>query len=346
MRNIMVLALCCLFCGLFAKQTHAADDVYVDLSVLSEIGGGSTHSVYSRQEPRFPVIKNTPQFPVVKKEATKPAKKKVAKKTLPKKVVAKKVSEPKLEQKLKIKQIKVVEEEEKIAVSSKEDDVVLAEKEAEKESVKAEEKSVAEMELKEETVDTEVKNAEPAVVDLSSEQSKREFVADVSSVNSAPYKIEEPLPSEAVSPMPIVSVKTEQVESSLAVEKSVEEEKEVEPLIPVDGELKVKPVSDTEKARREIVFAAGSSELDELSKEKIDAIISSFDNALANKIAIMAYNYDDGQDVFRKKRQSLNRAIAVRSYLLAKGYKNFSIKVINITDNETQGNVVEIDEIK
>jgi len=31
---------------------------------------------------------------------------------------------------------------------------------------------------------------------------------------------------------------------------------------------------------------------------------------------------------------------------LAKGYKNFSIKVINITDDAARGNVVEIDEIK
>lgn len=69
-------------------------------------------------------------------------------------------------------------------------------------------------------------------------------------------------------------------------------------------------------------------------------------NAGANKIAIMAYNYDNGQDVFRKKRQSLNRADEIRSYLLAKGYKNFSIKVINITDDAARGNVVEIDEIK
>ena len=60
----------------------------------------------------------------------------------------------------------------------------------------------------------------------------------------------------------------------------------------------------------------------------------------------MAYNYDNGEDVFRKKRQSLNRAIEIRSYLLGKGYKNFSIKVINITDDPAKGNVVEIDELK
>lgn len=55
------------------------------------------------------------------------------------------------------------------------------------------------------------------------------------------------------------------------------------------------------KSQKRDCFAEGSSELDELSKKKIDAIIASFDNAGANKIAIMAYNYDNGQDVFRKK---------------------------------------------
>lgn len=41
MRKIMVLALCGLFCGWSAEKACAADDVYVDLSVLNEIGGGA-----------------------------------------------------------------------------------------------------------------------------------------------------------------------------------------------------------------------------------------------------------------------------------------------------------------
>ncbi len=146
--------------------------------------------------------------------------------------------------------------------------------------------------------------------------------------------------------MPVVPVKAESDENQPVGEVPAAAEKKAEPLVPVSGAFAAKPVADAEKVKREIVFAEGSSELDELSKKKIDAIIASFDNAGANKIAIMAYNYDNGQDVFRKKRQSLNRAIEIRSYLLAKGYKNFSIKVINITDDAARGNVVEIDEIK
>ena len=49
---------------------------------------------------------------------------------------------------------------------------------------------------------------------------------------------------------------------------------------------------------------------------------------------------------FKKKRQSLDRAIAVRSYLLSKNYKNFSIKVVNVTDDDSKKNLVEIEEIK
>ena len=124
------------------------------------------------------------------------------------------------------------------------------------------------------------------------------------------------------------------------------EEKTVEPLVPVAEIAAPEPKTNTEQVKREIIFAEGSYELDDVAKEKIDAIIASFDDAKANKIAIMAYNYDNGEDVFRKKRQSLNRAIEIRSYLLNKGHKNFSIKVINITDDAAQGNVVEIDELK
>lgn len=91
------------------------------------------------------------------------------------------------------------------------------------------------------------------------------------------------------------------------------------------------------------------TEEDELSTElqkQIDEIISQFENPSQNKIAIYAYNFDDGVDTFKKKRISLNRAVAVRSYLLPKGYKNFSIKVININEKYDKINKVELEELK
>ena len=335
MRKIMVLALCGLFCGWSAEQACAADDVYVDLSVLNEIGGGSVPSAYGRPAPLFPVIRNTPQFPVVKKSAPK----------------APKAETParKNKQKLKIKQVKVVEKEEKIAIPAKPADIqpVREKTNPAVENKPAVAKPAKDTPVGNKTVKNEAKEkaAAPAV-ELTSAPARREFVADVPSAGKAPFKTEEPAPDEKVSPAPVVPVKAESDENQPVGEVLAAAEKKAEPLVPVSGAFAAKPVADAEKVKREIVFAEGSSELDELSKKKIDAIIASFDNAGANKIAIMAYNYDNGQDVFRKKRQSLNRAIEIRSYLLAKGYKNFSIKVINITDDAARGNVVEIDEIK
>lgn len=336
MRKIMVLALCGLFCGWSAEKACAADDVYVDLSVLNEIGGGSAPSAYGRPEPLFPVIRNTPQFPVVKKSAPKPAPKA-------------KTPARKNKQKLKIKQVKVVEKEEKIAIPAKPADIQPVREKANSavENKPAVVEPARDMPAEDKTVKDEVKEKAAApTVELTSAPAKREFVADVPAAGQVPFKTEEPAPAEKVSSAPVVPVKAESVENQPVGEVPAAAEKKAEPLVPVSGALVAKPVVDVEKVKREIVFAEGSSELDDLSKEKIDAIIASFDNAGANKIAIMAYNYDNGQDVFRKKRQSLNRAIEIRSYLLAKGYKNFSIKVINITDDAARGNVVEIDEIK
>ena len=79
---------------------------------------------------------------------------------------------------------------------------------------------------------------------------------------------------------------------------------------------------------------------------KIDTIIKSFEDTNTNKIAIYSYNLDDGVDSFKKKRVSLNRAVEVRGYLIKQGYKNFSIKVININSNSNKVNTVELEEIK
>lgn len=326
MRKILILALCGLFCGWSVENASAADDVYVDLSVLDEIGSGSAPSAYARPEPLFPIIKNTPQFPVVKK---KPVQAAVKKKPVKKKKA----------------KAKPVEKEDKITLPEKPAKTV-EEKIVEPEAAKAPAPIPApEASKPAEPVAEPVKTT----VDLTSAPAKREAVAEVlseSKEEKAPFKTEEVKPAEKISPAPVVPVKTETVENAPVAESvPAAAEEKVEPLIPVAGSNTSKAV-DVEKLKREIVFAEGSDELDELSKEKIDAIIASFENAKTNKIAIMAYNYDNGQDVFRKKRQSLNRAIEIRSYLLGKGYKNFSIKVINITNDAARGNVVEIDEIK
>lgn len=95
-----------------------------------------------------------------------------------------------------------------------------------------------------------------------------------------------------------------------------------------------------------ISFAEGVDELSAEQMVKIDSIVNSFEDINTNKIAIYSYNLDDGVDSFKKKRISLNRAVEVRGYLIKQGYKNFSIKVININSNSNKVNTVELEEIK
>ena len=95
-----------------------------------------------------------------------------------------------------------------------------------------------------------------------------------------------------------------------------------------------------------IKFEAEETTLNEAQKAQIDSIIGSFTDASVNKIAIYSYNLDDGVDSFKKKRLSLNRAVEIRSYLLQKGYKNFSIKVLNLDSPSDKINSVELEELK
>ncbi len=94
-----------------------------------------------------------------------------------------------------------------------------------------------------------------------------------------------------------------------------------------------------------IIFDAQEDELTPEQMAQIDVIAADFKNEKGSKIAIYSYNADNGDDSFRKKRISLNRAIEIRSYLLKKGFKNFSIKVVNITEDSPKANMVEISEI-
>lgn len=110
--------------------------------------------------------------------------------------------------------------------------------------------------------------------------------------------------------------------------------------------LLVNPQETLPQAGAKIVFVEGESELSDSHKAQIDGIVNTFADAANNKIAIYSYNLDDGVDSFKKKRQSLNRAVEVRSYLLQKGYKNFSIKVLNVDGSSDKINSVELEELK
>lgn len=94
-----------------------------------------------------------------------------------------------------------------------------------------------------------------------------------------------------------------------------------------------------------VSFAQESTELSSEALEKLAMIAQKLNKEDKKKISIKAYNYDNGSDVFHKKRICLNRATEVRSYLLNKGFKNFSIKIINTNMPNDYADTVEIEEM-
>lgn len=357
MRKILIMALAGMAFVFNADKASAQDDVFVDLSVLNDIGGApmAVPMPVVRSEPLFPVVKSAPKFPVVSKSATKPNVKKAKKTTKPSK--ASTPSKPE-KQGLKIKQLSITDKIERVNIPAKPKDINAGETELK--TAPASREFVAGVNEPKALADNGPFGAE--VKAPTDKVSSAPVVGITSEVIEAP--VVEPAPIEATGPSLLPNVSSgEQVthlpenSSQKAISplqgmvNAVEESQapKIEPLIPVNESTQSKELvaeNNSMAVNRQIIFAEGSSELDELSKEKVSSIIASFDDAKINKIAILAYNYDNGQDVFKKKRQSLNRAIEIRSFLLTKGYKNFSIKVININDDASKGNVVEIDEIK
>ncbi len=139
-----------------------------------------------------------------------------------------------------------------------------------------------------------------------------------------------------------------------AEENSIQTEAKVE-VAPAEAKAPALLVEDTlasvqlpspQAVNNKLTFAADADELNDEQKKQIDGIIASFKDAKNNKIAIYAYNLEEGDDAFRRKRLSLNRAVEVRSYLLPKGYKNFSIKVINVDAASGKADTVEIEELE
>ena len=95
-----------------------------------------------------------------------------------------------------------------------------------------------------------------------------------------------------------------------------------------------------------ITFAADQSDLNDAQKKIIDDTLASFQNPKVNKMSIISYSISGGENVFQNKRISLNRAVNTRSYLLEKGYKNFSIKIINVEADDDRINTVSLTELK
>lgn len=292
-------------------KARAEDDVFVDLSVLNEV---SSSGSASSADPLFPEFnKADSAFPSV-------APQKAVKKTKPA-IAIKPKSKPAAKFTPEVKEIKLIP------------------------TVGASKTPAAKVEIK------ELENLAPAaapnaptpasilapdsdlaanVDDATESNSTPISTEDSSSVSSQMIKIPDSVPEMHITPL--VSPSTPK-----PVPAIISPEPEAVPSVPDPTPA---PAADNI-----ISYPVDEYELSDTAKQKIMSIISSFNDLKNNKISITSYNIDDGKDVFYKKRLSLNRAIEVRSYLLTKGYKNYSIKVINIPVGDPRENTLDITEL-
>ena len=324
----LVMASVCALALQGAAFAQAADDVYVDLSVLNNLQPGD--SLFVETQPLFPVVKKAPVKKTVRKKKT--PKKTVA----PAKPVAEKTPAPKKEEKA-------------IAILPQAPEIPQPLAEAKPEPVKpANPITVADdREPVRETV-ADVDVVRPAETDNGkalSEPKSEEVSKPAAALIEPAAKVE---PAKTEVSVPAAEETAKAPEKAAAVQKAenvpaaeTEEKKEIQPLLPVGAKTPA-----AAEVGRQIFFADDSFEISPENADKIISLIETFEDPRKHKIAIYAYNYDNGENTFKKKKLRLDRATEIRSLLLNKGYKNFSIKVINITDNPEKRNLVEIEEIK
>lgn len=344
MRIKIVLGTCLVIAWGSFVSAAAADDsnVIVDLSVLDRLSP-APQTVSAAPKPLFPVVKKNA---VNKKAVRKKAPKKISKKT-----VAQKPAE-----------VKVTVKEESIAKI----EIPAQAPSANLESSSRQENVVSpQANSAQDQVAPEMPAAQPLAPVIGVERAPAQNAA--SSVSSAPRAT--PQVDSAPALTDVVPAEKRNPDSLPVV---IEEEKvevvDVEPVSPKTTVLpqetaaaSARPASAeagllidqaaspatpaAEAPAHRLLFEPEVSELSAEQQRQVDAIIASFKDPANNKIAIIAYNQDDGVDSFRKKRLSLDRVVKIRSYLLQKGYKDFAVKVINVDANSDRGNVVEIEEM-
>lgn len=318
-------------CAYANAQTEP--DVYVDLSALDELSGTGS-----------PVIHTEPLFPVVTarqaaEEKAKPSKKAIRKKAKPaaaKPVVKKEKAKP--EVKVEVVEKAPAEQPKSEPAAS----VVQPAAPAPVTEPEVKAQPVAEVEPVVPAAKTE-----PAVVLTEAEPTKPS--AEPQLENKA-KPVDDEVVVVDVEPLanPVKVVDVEPVSPVKA--QPTAEEKTTEPAAKTEApsaDNQPQAAAEVKKpAPGRFAFDAEVSDLNDAQKAQLDNLVNGFENPAVNKIAILAFNLDDGVDTFKKKRLSLNRAIEIRSYLLQKGYKNFSIKVINVDAASDKVNTVEVEELK
>ena len=355
----MLSASVCTLMLVGALEIKAADDSYVDLSVLNNLQSGD--SLFVETQPLFPIVKKeTATAPKIKK-----AKKKTVKKTSTKAPKQEKVKTQNQEAKKTEEKIEILPQTPEIEQPLAEEKAVESQTEIKPAEIKTLAPQVKEeAKVEEEKIATSQDHEAAPMTSQTLEQmtpaqapEKSDDVITPSAKQTLSSSQEEAIPIETVdkgekAEDQLQQVATPSQEAKLAQQPLSSEispsentttetaEKIIEPLIPQSTE------QDSLDEKEEIRFTEGSYEISEENAQKILNLIATFENPQQNKIAIYAYNYDNGENSFKKKKLSLDRATEIRSLLLNKGYKNFSIKVINVTDNPDKGNLVEIEEIK
>ena len=332
-QNVVLSSLIALYLISGVTFSSSADDVYVDLSVLSALR--SSEEFVADGAPLFPDVKNAPKKAQKKKTRT------------PKKAVAKKHIAPKVKP---VVQVLPAESQVSAPVVEVKKEV-LPEPVVSEPDLSSESAQVDSLPIQENVFDEVKKQAENAVPLTPKADEEQEINAPQAIVTQELTKeeitampelgqVEEPELANA----PELLVATPIAEPTAKIENDESDESSVQNSIEPSVSTPQALVESVKS--NQISFADGSDELSDEHKRQLDAIVAGFSNPSANMIAINSYNYDDGTDVFNKKRLSLRRIVAVRSYLLNLGYKNFMPKVINLTDDISKSNIVELEEIK
>ena len=311
LKKTVALGVCAISLMIGISSGHAEENVVIDMSVLDSLGAPSSAAVSSSK----------PLFPTVKKKTVKSkAKVKKAKK-------AKTVKAP--EVKVKTPKPEVVAPE--VKVETPKPEVVAPEV-----KVEAPKPEVVVPEVKVETPKPEV-----VVPEVKVETPKPEVVVPE-------VKVETPKPEVVTPEVKVETPKPEVVTPEVKVEAPKPEVvvPEVKTEAPKREVIISQPQADQASQTGIITFAADQSDLNDAQKRIIDDTLASFQNPKVNKMSIISYSISGGENVFQNKRISLNRAVNTRSYLLEKGYKNFSIKIINVEADDNRINTVSLSELK
>ena len=328
--KLLLTTISVLSLGIFIQAQKAnADDSYVNLSVLDNLEGTTSSGAYVSK----------PLFPIISAEKSTPAPKKAKPK---KKAAVSKKSETKIEVPAK-KAVTVTlpqtAEKQEMAKPVEPKQMAPAENEPAQVTQPATLPKDTPFKVQEQNNVAEKTSPAPSTPVVTEELPNVNMVQ----TSTIEGKQQESLSQESQSALPAAtSTPAPKVESLLKEEAT---EPEVQPKLLVNtAQEKAQDVE--QEAMGTIYFAEDADELTEENKAQIDAIIATFADPNKNKIGIYPYNLENGEDSFRKKRTALNRAIATRSYLLSKGYKNYSIKLVNLTEANGKENSVLIEELK